>query len=69
MQLYSFFNRSTSYRVRIALELKRIAYEYEGVDSRVGAHRNEAYVAGVNPGAAVPPLVEVTAAKDAWYRH
>jgi glutathione S-transferase len=27
MQLYSFFNSSTSFRVRIALNLKRLAYQ------------------------------------------
>lgn len=58
MQLYSFFNSSTSYRVRIALNLKGIAYETEGVNIRVGAHRDARYVAGVNPAAAVPAIVD-----------
>ncbi|MFP6561324.1 maleylacetoacetate isomerase [Paraburkholderia sp. B3] len=58
MQLYSFFNSSTSYRVRIALNLKGVAYEYEGVNIRVGAHRDAQYVAGVNPSASVPAIVD-----------
>lgn len=58
MQLYSFFNSSTSYRVRIALALKGIDYTYEGVNIRVGEHRDAQYVAGINPSASVPAIVE-----------
>jgi maleylacetoacetate isomerase len=57
MQLYSFFNSSTSYRVRIALALKGLDHDYRPVNIRVGAHRDPAYVAEVNPSAAVPALV------------
>ena len=32
MKLYSFFNSSASYRVRIALALKGINYQTEGVE-------------------------------------
>jgi len=53
MQLYSYFNSSTSYRVRIALALKGLPYDYVPVDIRVHAHRAPDYVAR-NPSANVP---------------
>ncbi|MEZ2719870.1 maleylacetoacetate isomerase [Paenalcaligenes hominis] len=56
MKLYSFFNSSTSYRVRIALALKGLDYLYEGVNIRVLANRADEYVQKVNPSAAVPAL-------------
>ncbi|SAI67830.1 glutathione-S-transferase [Bordetella ansorpii] len=55
MQLHSFFNSSTSYRVRIALALKGIAYETLPVNIRVLEHRQPHYVAR-NPSACVPLL-------------
>ena len=58
MQLYSFFNSSTSYRVRIALGLKGLPYDYVPIDIRAGAHRDARYVGGVNPSASVPALVD-----------
>jgi maleylacetoacetate isomerase len=57
MQLYSFFNSSTSYRVRIALALKGLDHTYRPVNIRVGAHRDPAYVADVNLSALVPAIV------------
>lgn len=57
MDLYSFFNSSTSYRVRIALALKGLDAAYHGVNIRVGAHHEDGYV-GINPNASVPTLVE-----------
>lgn len=54
MKLYSFFNSSTSYRVRIALALKGLEYDYEGVNIRVQANRDADYIANINPSAAVP---------------
>ena len=36
MKLYSFFNSSASYRVRIALALKGIDYQSVGVNIRIG---------------------------------
>ena len=57
MELYSFFNSSTSYRVRIALGLKGLAYEYRGVNIRKLEHRAADYVAR-NPSANVPLLVD-----------
>lgn len=56
MKLYSFFNSSTSYRVRIALALKGLSYQYEGVNIRELANRAPDYVARINPSAAVPAL-------------
>ena len=40
LQLYSFFNSSTSYRVRIALAQKRLDHTYRGVNIRTGAQRD-----------------------------
>ncbi|NIF78133.1 maleylacetoacetate isomerase [Paraburkholderia sp. Cy-641] len=58
MQLYSFFNSSTSYRVRIALALKGLAYATRPVNIRVGEHRAADYVTNTNPSASVPALVD-----------
>lgn len=58
MDLYSFFNSSTSYRVRIALALKGIEPIFHGVNIRVGEHRDAQYVAKVNASATVPAIVE-----------
>lgn len=58
MKLYSFFNSSTSYRVRIALTLKGLEYETLPVNIRVGEHRAADYVANVNPSASVPALID-----------
>lgn len=54
-QLYSFFNSSTSYRVRIALALKGLSYDYNGVNIRVREHRSAEYEA-LNPSHSVPLL-------------
>ena len=40
MKLYSFFNSSASYRVRIALALKGIDYQTEGVNIRLVSKTN-----------------------------
>jgi maleylacetoacetate isomerase len=58
VQLHSFFNSSTSWRVRIALALKGLSYEYLPVDIRAGVHRTPDYIDHVNPSASVPALVE-----------
>jgi maleylacetoacetate isomerase len=57
MLLHSFFNSSTSYRVRIALALKGVPFEYVPVNIRVGEHRDAEYVENTNPSAAVPAVV------------
>ncbi|BFG79846.1 maleylacetoacetate isomerase [Paraburkholderia terrae] len=58
MKLNSFFNSSTSYRVRIALALKGVEFEYVAVNIRTGEHRAVNYVANVNPSASVPAIVD-----------
>ena len=57
MHLYSFFNSSTSYRVRIALALKGLAYDYDGVNIRVQEHRTPEFEA-LNPSRSVPLLCD-----------
>ncbi|WCN09604.1 maleylacetoacetate isomerase [Marinomonas mediterranea] len=56
MQLYSFFNSSTSYRVRIALAIKGLAYDYQGVNIRIGDQLTEEHIAR-NPSKGVPVLI------------
>jgi len=55
MDLYSYFNSSTSFRVRIALALKGLDVNVLPVDIRVQAHKDPAYVSQ-NPSANVPLL-------------
>ena len=57
MQLHNFFNNSTSYRVRIALALKGLSYEYLPVNLRKQEQRAAGYVA-LNPSAGVPLLID-----------
>ena len=57
MQLYTFFNSSASYRVRIALALKCLAAEHIGINIRSGAQRGEDFLA-LNPSGQVPALVD-----------
>ena len=56
MQLYSFFRSGTSHRLRIALNLKGLAYDYVGVDLRKNEHLAAAFKA-INPQGLVPALV------------
>lgn len=58
MELYGFFNSSTSWRVRIALNLKGIRVEHKPVNIRDGEHHDAGYVASINPAACVPGLVD-----------
>ena len=55
MRLYSFFRSSAAFRVRIALNLKGVAYETESVDLPRGAHRAPEFLA-MNPQATIPVL-------------
>jgi glutathione S-transferase len=57
IKLYSFFNSSTSYRVRIALALKGLAYDYEAVNLRSGEQRGDAY-RELSPAGIVPVLID-----------
>jgi maleylacetoacetate isomerase/maleylpyruvate isomerase len=55
MKLYTYFRSSAAFRVRIALNLKGLAYEPAFVHLPRGEHRATAYGA-VNPQALVPTL-------------
>ena len=55
MNLHSFFRSGTSHRLRIALNLKGLAYNYVAVDLRREEHLSEAFRA-VNPQGLVPAL-------------
>jgi len=59
MQLYSYFRSSAAYRVRIALNLKGLSYEYLGVHllKNGGEQLSDSYRA-LNPTALVPTLVD-----------
>jgi maleylacetoacetate isomerase len=55
MRLYSFFRSSAAYRVRIALNVKGVAYETVPVSLPGGAHRMPEFRA-LNPQATIPTL-------------
>ena len=55
MKLYNYFRSSASFRVRIALELKGLAYDYLPVHLAKGEHKQPAYAA-VSPSLLVPML-------------
>lgn len=59
MKLYSYFRSSASYRVRIALNLKGLSYEYVSLHLRRGGgeHLRDDY-RRLNPQALVPALVD-----------
>jgi maleylpyruvate isomerase len=56
VKLYNYFRSSAAYRVRIALNLKGLTYEYIPVHLTKGEQRSAAYAA-LNPQALVPSLV------------
>lgn len=64
MQLYSFFNSSTSYRVRIALALKGLDYQVVPVNLRQGEQLRPADRQR-NPMGALPTWSTPTAAGSA----
>ena len=57
MELYTFFRSSTSFRLRIALAYKGIAYEPRFVSLPKMEHQAPAYLAK-NPQGLVPALVD-----------
>jgi maleylacetoacetate isomerase/maleylpyruvate isomerase len=61
MKLYNYFRSSASFRVRIALELKGLSYEYIAVHLARGDHKKEPYAALLADG--LVPLLEVDGQK------
>ena len=57
IKLYNYFRSSAAYRVRIALNLKSLPYEYLPVHLVKGEQRDERYRT-INPLALVPTLVD-----------
>lgn len=55
MILHGYWRSGTSYRTRIALELKGLAYQQQPLDLRLGQQRSDAYLA-LNPQGLVPAL-------------
>ena len=55
MKLHTYFRSSAAFRVRIALNLKKLAYQAEFVHLAKGQHRQPAF-ASVNPQALLPVL-------------
>ena len=55
MILHGYWRSGAAYRTRIALALKGLVYEQQGVDLRTGAQRSAAFV-GLNPQGMVPAL-------------
>jgi len=59
MKLYSFFRSSAAYRVRIALSLKGLPYEYEPVNLLLdGGEQHQPAYAELNKQRLVPTLVD-----------
>ena len=56
MQLYNYFRSSASYRVRIALQVKGLAYDYRSLHLVKGEHKAPEYTARLGD-ALVPALV------------
>ncbi|QKC99661.1 maleylacetoacetate isomerase [Mesorhizobium sp. NZP2298] len=54
--LHNYYRSSTSYRVRIALEMKGLSYDYVPHHLRHGEHLEPSYLA-INPQGLVPALV------------
>ena len=55
MKLHNFFRSGTSHRLRIALNLKGLSYDYVAVDLRREQHQGEAF-RKLNPQGLVPAL-------------
>lgn len=57
MKLYGYFRSSAAFRVRIALNLKGLAYEQAFIHLRKNDQRSESYL-GINPQGLVPALID-----------
>ncbi len=57
IELYGYFRSSASYRVRIALGLKGLHWEYRAVNLLKQEQRSEGYL-GHNPQGLLPTLVD-----------
>lgn len=55
MKLYNYFRSSASFRVRIALQLKGLPYDYVPVHLAKGEHKQDGY-ASILPSSLVPTL-------------
>lgn len=55
MILHGYWRSGAAYRTRIALNLKGLTYDQQGVDLRTGAQRSDAFVS-LNPQGMVPAL-------------
>lgn len=55
MKLYSYFRSSASYRLRIALNLKGLQYDYQAINLLAGEQQSAQYLA-INPLGLVPTL-------------
>ncbi len=55
MILHGYWRSGAAWRTRIALGLKGLAYDQQGVDLRTGAQRSQAFIA-LNPQGMVPAL-------------
>jgi len=55
MILHGYWRSGAAYRTRIALNLKGLSYDQQGVDLRTGTQRSDAFVA-LNPQGMVPAL-------------
>ena len=67
IRLYSYWRSSAAYRVRIALNLKGLAYDYQPVHllAAGGEQRSENY-AQLNPQKLIPVLVDDGSSASRW---
>lgn len=56
MRIYGYFRSSSSYRCRIAFNLKGVAYELQAVDLKAGKQADDEFIA-LNPQKMLPALV------------
>ncbi len=63
LTLFNYFRSSTSYRVRLALEVKKLSYEYKPIHLlNNGGEQHSAEYRALNPMGGVPTLVHETGA-------